>query len=189
MSTIPALPIPLDDIEDAQQANHISASEIDFARRDILLLQAVYARKIEQRNTVKSLFIEGEGAFTLIFRSESQDVTLQLGAATKDLYQPVIDALEEKLLDLEVQIVRAHLVLERDLKEQQEEFVGSSRSTPDYAVAIQRLCTEAPAEVMVEEPAPSTPAPTPASPRHVPQRTTTTRMGAGSNPSREAAAA
>lgn len=156
--------------------------EKNFAEDDLRMQQANYAAKVEHRATFRSLSLE-KGLIIILRSPESgREVTVQLDSATQTLVcQPIGDALDERALNLEAGIIQAHIVVAREAARAPEaEF--------DYAAAVHRLCTEAPTTTVAEDPVP-TPPPMPTHPRSVPQRTTTTRIGAGSNPSERTASA
>jgi len=185
MSAQHNLPIALEDIAAVQVAEHVVAYDEDHALSEVLRLQRAYAAKLEEREAMKQLF--DEGFSSIVLGSGPRSLYLHLGKeAAANLYPPIIDAFDEDARSLEAQIVQAHIRLARA----RQEAANNSSSTPDYAAAIRQLCTEAPAELPVDKPTSPTSAPTtPAPPRQVPQRTTTTKIGVGSNPSRGAAAA
>ena len=177
MSALPPLSIPLEDIAAAQATSNVAVYDEDHALSEVLRLQSVYAATLQRREAMKHLF--DEGFSSIVLGSGPGSLYLHLGEeAAANLYPPLIDAFDMTLSSLEAQIVQAHIRLARA----RQEAANEPTPTPDYAAAIRQLCTVAPAERPVADPASPTP-------RQASQCTTTSSVGAGSNPSQGTAAA
>jgi hypothetical protein len=143
MSALTTATPTLAELAAAQISTHIPAFEVGAPEREIARLRALYAAKRTEFEAFERLFIETEP--DIVLRGHAgQKLVLRLPSSVGNVKLALREALEEGLLELEVQIVEACLMAQ-EVAQKAVTYEGD-----EFAPLILALCQ--PAVAVAEQP-------------------------------------
>jgi hypothetical protein len=131
-------PTPLAALAAEVSNRRLFAFDRGFECRTLARLQTVYAATLLQLENLQYAF--DEGVPTILVQGQTVAVSLRLSEeATNEVYAALHTGLDNRLADLEQQILTAHLDVERGQRERAADLAGG----PDYVAELGALCQPA----------------------------------------------